>query len=56
MSDEKKTKTIGMNMPLSEAESIEASAKSMGISAGMYCKTVIRMFRQSKQKLVLRED
>lgn len=52
----KKTKTIGVNMPIEEAHSIEKSAKSIGLSTGMYIKMIVRDFRNSGAKLVLRED
>lgn len=52
----KGTKTVGINMPKTEAAELERRAASMGISTGMYCKTILRKWLESGQQLVLEEQ
>ena len=52
----KGTKTIGINMAQDMAEGLESRAKSMGISTGMYCKTILRKWMESGEKLQLSEQ
>lgn len=51
----KGTKTIGINMAVEMAREIEGRAQSMGVSTGMYCKTVLGRWIASGEKLVLSE-
>ena len=52
----KNTKTIGLNLPISMADELEARAKSMRISKSSYCKIILQRWLESKEKLVLKED
>lgn len=52
----KKSKTIGISVPMDMAQEIENRAQSMGISTGMYCKTILRRWLESGEKLQLSED
>jgi predicted DNA-binding protein len=52
----KKSKTIGISVPMEMAQGIEDRAQSMGISTGMYCKTILRRWIDSGEKLQLSED
>ena len=52
----KKSKTIGISVPMDMAQEIENRAQSMGISTGMYCKTILRRWLASGEKLQLSED
>lgn len=52
----KGTKTIGINMAQDMADELEKRAKSMGISTGMYCKTILRKWLESGDKLQLSEQ
>jgi predicted DNA-binding protein len=51
----KGTKTIGINMSQDMADELEKRSKSMGISTGMYCKTILRKWIDSGDKLQLSE-
>jgi predicted ATP-dependent protease len=51
----KGTKTIGINMSQSMSDELEKRSKSMGISTGMYCKTILRKWIESGEKLQLSE-
>lgn len=51
----KDSKTIGLNMKITEAADLERRAKSMGLSTGMYCKVVLRNWVKSEKKLVISE-
>ena len=48
-------KTIGINMITNMADDLENRAKSMGLSTGMYCKTILRKWIESGEKLQLSE-
>lgn len=52
----KKSKTIGISVSVQVAQDIEERAQSMGISTGMYCKTVLRRWLESGEKLQLSEN
>ncbi len=52
----KGTKTIGINMSQDMADELELRSKSMGISTGMYCKTILRKWIVSGEKLHLSEQ
>lgn len=51
-----KSKTIGISVSMEIAQEIEGRAQSMGISTGMYCKTILRRWLESGEKLQLSED
>ena len=51
----KGTKTIGINMKSEMADDIEKRAKSMGISTGMYCKTILGNWMKSGKKMTISE-
>ena len=50
-----RAKTIGISVPAEFAAEIEKRAQSMGISTGMYCKTILFRWVESGEKLQLSE-
>jgi predicted DNA-binding protein len=52
----KNTKTIGLNMAQEMAAELERRSESMGVSTGMYCKTILKRWIESGEKLTLCED
>jgi hypothetical protein len=51
----KGTKTVGINMPIEEAQELERRAQSMHLSTGAYVKHIIRAWVKSGKKLVISE-
>lgn len=51
----KGTKTLGINMPQEMAAELEKRAASMGVSTGMYVKTVLKNWIESGEKLTIGE-